>query len=81
MGKEMHDLSCHRSGITNEQLRAFVAAHPMLEQLDLRWNPQLTDLSCLRELPNDLRQLYLSSDMAEAADSLGEGYDFRLEIE
>ena len=81
MGKEMHDLSCHRSGITNEQLRAFVAAHPMLEQLDLRWNPQLTDLSCLRELPNDLRQLYLSSDMAEAAESLGEGYVFRLEIQ
>ena len=81
MDKEMHDLSCHGSGISNEQLRAFVAAHPMLEQLDLRWNPQLTDLSCLRELPNDLRQLYLSSDMAEAADSLGEGYDFRLEIQ
>ena len=81
MDKEMHDLSCHGSGISNEQLRAFVAAHPMLEQLDLRWNPQLTDLSCLRELPNDLRQLYLSSNMAQAADSLGEGYGFRLEIQ
>ena len=53
----------------------------MLERLDLRWNPQLTDLSCLRELPNDLRQLYLSSNMAQAADSLGEGYGFRLEIQ
>ena len=80
-GKEMHDLSCHGSGISNEQLRAFVAAHPMLERLDLRWNPQLTDLSCLRELPNDLRQLYLSSNMAQAADSLGEGYGFQLEIQ
>ena len=81
MDKEMHDLSCHGSGISNEQLRAFVAAHPMLEQLDLRWNPQLTDLSCLRELPNDLRQLFLSGYMQQAVDSLGEGYDFRLEIE
>ena len=81
MDKEMHELSCHGSGISNEQLRAFVAAHPMLERLDLRWNPQLTDLSCLRELPNDLRQLYLSSNMAQAADSLGEGYGFRLEIQ
>ena len=81
MGKKMHELSCHRCRISNEQLRAFVAAHPMLEQLDLRWNPQLTDLSCLRELPNDLRELFLSSDMAEAAASLGEGYGFRLEIE
>ena len=81
MDKEMHDLSCHGSGISNEQLRAFVAAHPMLEQLDLRWNPQLTDLSCLRELPNDLRQLFLSGNMQQAVDSLGEGYDFRLEIE
>ena len=78
MDKELHELSCHGSGISNEQLRAFVAAHPMLERLDLRWNPQLTDLSCLRELPNDLRQLYLSSNMAQAADSLGEGYGFAL---
>ena len=53
----------------------------MLEQLDLRWNPQLTDLSCLLELPNDLRELYLSDDMQKALNSLGEGYTFRVEIE
>ncbi len=80
MGKEMHELSCHRSDMTNEQLRAFVKAHPMLEQLDLRWNPQLTDLSCLLTL-SELRNLYLSSDMPEAKASLGEGYPFRLEID
>jgi len=81
MSKEIHELSCHRSDISNEQLRAFVEAHPMLEQLDLRWNPQLTDLSCLLELPNDLRELYLSDDMQKALNSLGEGYTFRVEIE
>ena len=80
MGKEMHQLSCHRCGMTNEQLRSFAAAHPMLEQLDLRWNPQLTDLSCLRELQH-LRQVFVSSDMEQAVASLGEGYSFDLMIE
>ncbi|MBQ3159334.1 MAG: hypothetical protein IJC00_02645, partial [Clostridia bacterium] len=80
MGKEMLELSCHRSGMTNEQLKAFVEAHPMLEQLDLRWNTQLTDLSCLLELKG-LRQVFVSEDMQRAIRSLGEGHEFRLEIE
>ena len=68
------------SGMTNEQLKAFVEAHPMLEQLDLRWNTQLTDLSCLLEL-RGLRQVFVSEDMQRAIRSLGEGYGFRLEID
>ena len=80
MGKEMHELSCHRSGISDEQLRAFIQAHPMLEQLDLRWNPQLRDLSCLLELEH-LRKVYLSSDMKAAVGSLDNGYGFDLYIE
>ena len=80
MGKEVHELSCHNSGISNEQLRAFVEAHPMLEQLDLRWNPQFTDLSCLLSL-KELRQVWVSENMPEAIASLGEGYSFGLSIE
>ena len=80
MDKEMYELSCHRSGITNEQLKAFVEAHPMLEQLDLRWNTQLTDLSCLLEL-KELRKVQVSEDMPKAIASLGEGYGFELNIE
>jgi hypothetical protein len=66
--------------MTDERLKAFVAAHPMLEQLDLRWNQQLTDLRCLLGL-EDLRQVYVSNDMQKAIASLAEGHDFRLEIE
>ena len=80
MGKEMHELSCHSCGIRNEQLRAFVEAHPELSQLDLRRNPQLTDLSCLLGL-KELRQIWVSGDMPEAIASLGEGYGFELNIE
>ena len=79
-GKEMHELSCHRSGISDEQLEAFAEAHPMLEQLDLRWNPQLTDLSCLLRLEK-LREVYVSRDMDAAIASLGEGDGFRLNVE
>ena len=68
------------NAMTNEQLKAFVEAHPMLEQLDLRWNTQLTDLSCLLELKG-LRQVFVSEDMQRAIRSLGEGHEFRLEIE
>ena len=79
-GKEMHELSCHRSGMSDEQLEAFAEAHPMLEQLDLRWNPQLTDLSCLLRLEK-LREVYVSRDMDAAVASLGEGGGFRLNVE
>lgn len=80
MEKEMYDLSCHRSGISNEQFRAFVEKHPGLEKLDLRWNPQLTDLSCLLGLGR-LRDVFVSPDMEAAIASLGEGYGFDLRIE
>ena len=78
--KELYELSCHRSDITNEQLKAFVEAHPGLVRLDLRWNPQLTDLRCVLEL-KELRTIQVSGDMAKAIASLGEGYGFGLEIE
>ena len=80
MDKEMHELSCHRCGMSNEQLRSFVEAHPMLEQLTLSWNPQLTDLRCLLEL-KELRRIQVSQDMSKAIASLGEGYGFELIVE
>ena len=80
MDKEMHELSCFQCDMSNEQLRSFVEAHPMLEQLDLRWNPQLTDLRCLLEL-KDLRRVQVSQNMSKAIASLGEGYGFELIVE
>ncbi len=79
-GRELHELSCHRCGISDQQFRAFVADHPDLEQLDLRWNPQLTDLSCLLGLER-LHDVFVSSDMNAAIASLGEGYGFELVID
>ena len=80
LDKEVHELSCHRSNINNGQIRAFVESHPELESLDLRWNPQLTDLSPLMKLDR-LQTVYLSSDMPKAAESLSSEHGFTLEIE
>ena len=80
LGKELHEFSCHRSGMSNEQLRAFAEAHPMLERLTLSWNPQLTDISCLLTLP-ELREVWLSEDMERAIASLGEEFGFDLQID
>jgi len=79
-GKPVLELRADNCGITDEQLEAFAEAHPMLEQLDLRWNPQLTDLSCLLRLEK-LREVYVSRDMDAAVASLGEGGGFRLNVE
>ena len=80
MGKEMHQLSCHRSGMSDQQLRSFAEAHPMLETLDLRWNPQITDLSCLLGLER-LQTVFISQDMQTAVASLGDRYGFDLDID
>ena len=80
MGKEIHELSCHRSSMSKKQLKAFAEVHPELERLTLTWNPQLTDLSPLLAL-QELREVWVSGDMKKAVASLGEGYGFELNIE
>lgn len=80
MDKEMHQLSCRSTNISEAELRAFVDAHPDLEMLDLRDNPQLKDLSFLRGQAH-LNQVYVSNYMTEAIASLGEGYSFDLNID
>ena len=79
-GKSVKRLDANDCGFTNEQFKAFVAAHPELEEVQISWNPQLTDLSCLLQLEN-LRKVQLSSNMAQAKASLGEGYGFELQVE
>ena len=82
MGKELREFSCHRCDMSNEQLKSFVENHPMLEELTLSWNPQLTDISCLREVPDShLRELWVSGNMQKAVASLGEGYGFELRMD
>ena len=59
---------------------AFVQNHPQLEELDIPWNQELTDLSPVFDLP-ELRTLRVSSDMRAAINSLGQDLPFTLEIE
>ena len=77
---KIREVSAQDCGWTNEAFAAFVAQHPELEQLDLRWNPQLTDLSPLLSLQN-FRQVEVSRNMNAAMRSLGDGFGFALNIE
>ena len=79
-GKSVKRLGANDCGFTNEQFKAFMEAHPELEELSISWTPQLTDISCLLNLEN-LRKVRLSPNMAQAISSLGEGYGFELQVE
>ena len=80
MDKKVFALSCHNCSLSNEQLKAFAEAHPELEQIQLAYNPRVTDLTPLLGLEH-LREVYVSPDMEEAVASLGDGYGFDLRIE
>ena len=79
-GKPVKRLNADDCGFTNEQFRAFVEAHPELEEVQISWNQQLTDVSCLLALEN-LRKVQLSSNMTQAKASLGAGYGFELKLD
>ena len=79
-GKPVKRLNADDCGFTNEQFKAFVEAHPELEEVQISWNPQLTDVSCLLNLEN-LRKVQLSSNMTQAKASLGAGYGFELQVD
>ena len=64
---------------TNEELLAFVAAHPELEEIQLTFNEGITDMSCLLSLEH-LRYVEVNASMATAIASLGDGYGFELNI-
>ena len=76
----------HRFGATgaewtNERFAAFVGQHPELEEIEISWSMELTDLTPLLELEN-LRQLHLNAQMEEAIRSLdGQSYGFELRID
>ena len=78
--KPVRELRADNCGITNEQFRSFLEAHPALEVVTVAWNRQLTDVSPLLGLEN-LRQAVLSQDMQQALASLGQGYRFELQID
>ena len=63
----------------NEELAAFVAAHPELEEIQITFSDGLTDVSCLLTL-KDLRYVEVSDNMPRAIASLGDGYGFELNV-
>lgn len=63
----------------NDTFRAFIEQHPETEEIDIRWNPDLTDLSPLYSLPI-LRRVTISHNMSDAESSLDGDFGFDLEI-
>ena len=80
-GQTLRALSAHGSALTQERLEALVRAHPELEELQIPYNHEITDLSFLLEA-KELRYVLVSGDMNEAIASLeGRQYGFELKIE
>lgn len=79
-GSRIRSIRMENCSLTNEALEIFTAMHPEIEEINLSWNPELTDLSPLLSL-GSLRYAEISqNDMRQALSSLGEGYGFRLVI-
>ena len=58
---------------------ALMAAHPELENMNIPWNHNVTDLSMLADMPN-LRFVSISNTMEKAVQSL-QGRELRFELE
>ena len=69
------------AGWTNERFARFVGQHPELEEVEVSWSMELTDLTPLLQLEN-LRQVHLNRQMEEAINSLsGQNLCFDLWID
>ena len=67
-------------GFDNDGFKDFIEAHPELEEIDIRWNDDLTDISPVLSLEN-LRRVAVSDNMRQAIRSVGNDHDFELAIE
>ncbi len=79
--RELRSLSAHGvNGFGQEALEALLAAHPELEELEIPYDRDVTDLTPLLGMEN-LRFVKISKDMSKAAASLdGQRFDFELQI-
>ena len=79
--REIRALTAHNARLDQAALEKLVAAHPELEELQIPYNREITDLTPLLELNNLRYVLVNQQDMAKAIASLqGQSYSFRLEI-
>ncbi len=67
-------------GFDNDGFKDFIEAHPELEEIDIKWNDDLTDISPVLSLEN-LRRVAVSDNMRQAIRSVGNDHDFELAIE
>ncbi|MBR0081136.1 MAG: hypothetical protein IJP98_00195 [Clostridia bacterium] len=73
-------LDMYDCDMTNDDLWRIVILHKQVKELDVQWNPWLTDLSPVLSLES-LQRLRVSVNMQEAIDSLGSDRGFELIIE
>ena len=77
---ELRALSAHGAHLTQDMLEELIETHPELEELQIPYNTEITDLTALAELP-ELRRVIVTSSMSKAVKSLeGKDRPFELEI-
>ena len=76
--KKIGGIGLMQCNFDNETFKTFIGQHPELSEISINNNPRLTDISILLTLPN-LRSVWISDNMQQARESLGDNYRFRLE--
>ena len=77
--RELRALSAHGSFMDQALFEALVASHPELEELQIPYNIEVTDLTPLLGMEN-LRRVVINREMTEAAASI-QGKQLRFELE
>lgn len=77
--REIRALTAHGSFMDQALFKALVAAHPELEELEIPYNIEVTDLTPLLGMEN-LRRVVINREMKEAAASI-QGKQLRFELE
>ena len=77
-GCVVHRFGATGAGWTNESFAAFVGQHPELEEIEVSWSMELTDLTPLLQLEK-LTLVHLNRQMEAAIDSLS-GQELRFEL-
>ncbi len=79
-GSEIEWFCAYDAFQSDEDMTAFLSAHPEIREMHIPWNREVTDLSPLLNM-KELRYVMLSADMNQAIASLGEDVPFELQAE
>ncbi len=75
--KRIGGIAVQECKFDNETFKTFIEQHPELTEINIPNNPRLTDISILLTLKN-LRNVWISDNMRQARESLGDDYHFWL---